>query len=278
LGQLTWIIKSGEEIDIIHMNNEVERIPVLKFTGESVKAVEDFVVQEFPLIIYLNGEELVTLLCSPSDLKYLAVGYLFSEGLISGKDDVKSILTDDIQGVVRIETAKGKTNNRRLKRYIGSSSGSGISLSKYSKISGLTEIKSPLTMTVLDIISLNNEFQNRSEVFRATGGVHSAALCDPRHIFVFSEDVGRHNAVDKVFGKCLLENLSTEDRIIATSCRISSEILIKVARRNIPILITKSAPTNLGVKLAKEFGITLIGFVRGQNMNVYSNEWRLINA
>ncbi len=119
------------------------------------------------------------------------------------------------------------------------------------------------------------EFQRRSDLYRTTGGVHSAALCDSEKILVFSEDVGRHNAVDKIFGRCLLEDIPTDDRMVVTSGRISSEILLKVARRRIPLIASKSAPTDLGVKLANDLGITLLGFVRGKRMNVYANRWRI---
>jgi len=114
-----------------------------------------------------------------------------------------------------------------------------------------------------------------SRVFKATGGVHSAALCDTQNILVFSEDIGRHNAIDKIFGECILEDIPTDEHLIITSGRVSSEILLKVAKRSIPILISKSAPTNLGVRLADDLGITLIGFVRGERMNVYTNKWRV---
>jgi len=93
---------------------------------------------------------------------------------------------------------------------------------------------------------------------------------------VFKEDISRNNALDKLFGECILKDIPTEERMVVTSCRISSEILCKVAKRNIPILISKSAPTNLAVRLAAEAGITLIGFVRAKRMNVYANEWRVI--
>jgi len=108
-----------------------------------------------------------------------------------------------------------------------------------------------------------------------TGGVHSAALCDTESILVFSEDIGRHNAIDKIFGKCILKDMPTDGRIVITSGRISSEILLKVAKRNIPIIISKSAPTDLGVKLANDLGITLLGFARGKRTNAYANDWRI---
>ncbi len=122
------------------------------------------------------------------------------------------------------------------------------------------------------------EFQDCSQVYRITGGVHSAALCDTGSILVFADDIGRHNAIDKIFGQSLLENIPTRDRIILTSGRISSEILLKVAKRNIPIIISKSAPTNLAVRLANDLGITLIGFVRGKRMNAYTNDWRIVRG
>ena len=105
--------------------------------------------------------------------------------------------------------------------------------------------------------------------------MHSAALCDNRDILVFAEDIGRHNAIDKIFGECILRDIPTDDRIVITSGRIPSEILLKVARRKIPIIISISAPTDLGVRLATDLGMTLIGFVRGKRMNVYTNGWRV---
>ena len=136
-------------------------------------------------------------------------------------------------------------------------------------------MKSPTVISAEDVFGLVKQFQHRSEVYRATGGVHSAALCRGRQILVFAEDIGRHNAVDKIFGRCLLEDIATEGGVVVTSGRISSEILLKVAKRDIPLLLSKAAPTNLGVKLADDLGITLIGFVRGRRMNVYSHGWRV---
>jgi FdhD protein len=261
------------------MVNEVEKISVLKLTDESRLNTEDIVAREFPLTIMLDDHELVTLLCSPSDLRYLAVGFLYSEGLINGKEDIKRVIVDDVRGVARVETTGERVDSGEIfKRFISSGCGRGASFYNSTDASGLAKIDSSLMVAVDAIVLLLKEFQHRSEIFRTTGGVHSAALCDQTHILVFSEDVGRHNAVDKVFGRCLMEGISTADRIVATSGRISSEILVKVARRNIPVLASKSAPTDLGVKLAKSLGVTLIGFVRGKRMNVYANEWRLNDA
>jgi FdhD protein len=137
------------------------------------------------------------------------------------------------------------------------------------------KVESKVEIPTLQVIALVKEFQHRSQIYRTTGGVHSAALCDTSDIIVFSEDIGRHNALDKIFGECILNDIATDDRIIITSGRISSEIVLKVAKRNIPIILSKSAPTNLGVRLADDLGVTLVGFIRGRRMNVYTHAERI---
>ena len=261
------------------MENEVIKVPIIRVSEEGLSSIDDIVVREFPLTIIFNNQELVTLLCSPKDLNYLATGFLFSEGLLSGKDEIKNILVDEQRGVVRFETENSNTEATELifKRLITSGCGKGAAFYSTSDTSTQPEIKSQARISTDDVLSLAKEFQQCSEVFRTTGGVHSAALCDADRIILFSEDIGRHNAIDKIFGECLLKDIATDDRLILTSGRISSEILLKVAKRNIPILISKSAPTDLGVELANKLGITLLGFVRGKRINIYANEWRIVN-
>jgi FdhD protein len=120
------------------------------------------------------------------------------------------------------------------------------------------------------------EFRKRSEIHRQTGGVHAAALADHTGVLVFREDIGRHNAVDKVIGAYLVKENSFKDRILLTSGRLSSEILQKVQRCRLPIVVSRSAPTDRSVALARERNITLIGFARGRRMNIYSGEERIL--
>jgi FdhD protein len=259
--------------------DSVERFPVQRVTRESRNDIEDIVTKELPLTIILDNIELTTLLCSPTDLKYLAVGFLVSEGLLKGKDDIRKIVVDERRGVVRVEAVEGKEFAPGVfKRLITSGCGRGVSFYSAADVQGQTKIKSETTISSTAVFTLVREFQHRSQVYRTTGGVHSAALCDTGSILLFNEDIGRHNAIDKIFGECLLRDISVDDRIIITSGRVSSEILLKVAKRNIPILISKSAPTDLGVRLAHDLGVTLIGFVRGGRMNVYANEWRVTTS
>ncbi|MBI4284189.1 MAG: formate dehydrogenase accessory sulfurtransferase FdhD [Chloroflexi bacterium] len=258
--------------------NEIARIPVWRLTEEGRSNIEDVVARESPLTIILNNQELVTLLCSPKDLRYLAIGFLCSEGLLDSKDEIKKIMVDDQRGVVRVETAENNILAKELvfKRFITSGCGRGASFYSAADAQDQAKVESRTQISTAQVLSLVNAFQHHSEIYRATGGVHSAALCDTASILVFNEDIGRHNAIDKIFGECLLKDIATDNRLVITSGRISSEILLKVAKRNIPILISKSAPTDLGVKLAGDLGITLLGFARGKRVNAYTNDWRIV--
>jgi FdhD protein len=270
-------VRAGDRIKIGKVDNETETFSILKFTEKGSSRIDDIVAKEFPLTIILNNRELATLLCSPADLRYLAVGFLSSEGLLKSKDEVKRIVIDDRRGVVRVKTEGDEELARDVLPKKITASGCGKGASFHSAAAGQVQdkVESKLKISAPEVLALVNKFQHHSQVYRATGGVHSAALCDTRNIIVFSEDIGRHNALDKIFGECILNDIATDDRIIITSGRVSSEILLKVARRNIPIIVSKSAPTNLGVRLADDLGVTLVGFARGKRMNVYTHAGRI---
>jgi FdhD protein len=255
----------------------VDTLRVLRINGDASHYIEDSIVKESPLTIIFNGEELVTLLCSPQHLNYLAIGYLVSEGLLKQKGDIKRLLTDDRRGVVRVDTAggsQGETAELTFKRLITSGCGRGSSVYSMGEVP-ISRITSSVSIAPSQVLTLMKNFQQRCTTFKITGGVHAAALCDKNEILAFHEDIGRHNAIDKVLGQCFLEDITTAEPLLLTSGRVSSEVVLKTTRRGISILISKSAPTDLAVKLAQDLGITLVGFVRGQRMNVYANEWRV---
>jgi FdhD protein len=262
------------------VTDETKRINALLITEKGKRKVEEVVTREFSLTIVLNHREVVTLLCTPEDLKWLAAGYLASEGFIQDKAQIKKITLNESKGIVHVETKGQEIADAEplTKKLIASSGGRGVTALRLSDALPQAKITSQMNMAPNDVFNMVKDFQERSEVFKATGGVHSAALCDTNSILLFTEDIGRHNAIDKIFGSCLLEDIPLDDRAIMTSGRVSSEILLKVAKRNIPILISKSAPTDVAVKLAESLGITLIGFVRGTRMNVYANSQRVIDT
>lgn len=244
------------------MTDGKEKLPIECLSAQDRQAAEDLVVRELGLTIILDGEELTTLRCSPAELEYLALGFLFSEGLVGGRDEVKGIAVDEQKGVARVETGRAQ-NKRRI-------SPGATSTRK------LTKIDSPLRVTAVRVLALVRRFQDRSRLFRETGGAHSAALCSDKRILVFSEDIGRSNALDKVLGRCLLDGIPAADRIVITSGRVSSLTVLKVSSLAVPILVSRSAPTDLGVRLARDLGITLVGFARGDKMNVYTAGWRIV--
>lgn len=249
----------------------------MRLTREGRSSREEVVAREFPVTIVLDNEELVTLLCSPQHLDYLAAGFLSSEGFLKSRDEIRKIVVDDERGVVRLETCgEGKelAHDVLFKRIISSGCGRGASFYSIADVTS-HEVESRMEVSTDEVFALVNKFQHGSQLYLATGGVHSAALCDRQRILLFAEDIGRHNAIDKVFGECLLRDMPTPDRIVITSGRISSEILHKVARRGIPILVSISQPTNLGVRIAGNLGVTLVGSVRGRRMNVFTNSWRV---
>jgi FdhD protein len=258
------------------LENNSEKFPALRFTKEGKSHIEKAIAQEFMLTIFMNGQELVTLMCSPKDLKYLAVGFLISEGLLTNIDEIKKIELDEWQGIVRVETNKTIDPDSRFfaKRLITSGCGGGATFYSDADIT-VNKVESRMKISTDEVFNLVQEFQRRSELYLTTHGVHSAALCDRQLMLVFHEDIGRHNAIDKIFGNCLLEKINTDNRAIISSGRISSEIMHKVAKRDIPIVISISEPTTLGVKIADNYGITLIASVRGNKFDVYTNEWRL---
>lgn len=258
------------------MDNQVG-VEALHIDRDGSQIRTEWTAREFPLTIMLNGEQLVTVLCSPGELEALAVGFLFSEGFIRTREEVTGLTLDAEGGIVRIRTAEGKAADEKLfaKRVLTTGCGRGMAFYSYADLDRKKKVVSDLQVTPEAVLSLSRRFQGSSSLYRLTHGVHSAALCDPENILFFAEDIGRHNAVDKVLGHCLLEGIAVAHRILITSGRISSEILFKTAGSGIPILVSKSAPTDMGVDLARELSVTLIGFVRGGAMNVYAGRERI---
>lgn len=240
--------------------------------GGRVEGVIDEVASELPIRLVLNNEPLVTLLCTPSELEELAVGFLLSEGLLSSRSSIKKLDVDERESTVRVDLADLQPDFSRLfeKRTISSGCGKGVTFTNYrTPAEHRIEIGNRL-ITLDDIRNLLNNFRTISKLYLETGGVHSAALSDGKGILFFSEDIGRHNAVDKIIGKAFLKSVSVENKILITSGRITSEIMTKAGRNRFPILISRAAPSCMAVSYAEDLGITLVGFARGDRMNIYT--------
>jgi len=239
--------------------------------------LQDLVIVEAPLTIYVNGRELVTLLCSPEKTDCLALGFLRSEGLITSTDDLSSVRVKEKEGLVEIELKNETGLAEKLygKRTVTSGCGKGTLFFNVLDSLRSRPLTGKLKIQAAEILALIGSLQSKAELFKSTGGVHSAAIADRENILYFHEDIGRHNAIDKIIGECLLAGIATGDKIIITSGRLSSEILLKAAKLEIQMLISRAAPTSLCIELAENLNITLVGFARGKRFNIYSHQWRI---
>ena len=240
----------------------------------------DIVTVEAALTIFVNGTELVTLLCTPSDMDRLALGFLRSEGFLTSLDEVESLRLQAEEGIVEIELKNAPDLAQSLygKRTVTSGCGKGTTF--YHALDALRSkpVSSALRLKSSQIHALMRALEERALLYKQTGGIHSAALANGAEILMFFEDIGRHNAVDKIVGQCLLEKVEMADKVLAVSGRLSSEILLKAAKLKLPVLISRAAPTTLSIELAESLNITMIGFARGRRMNIYSHPWRIETA
>ena len=260
------------------------RVSRIDVSGQKLEETSDFVAEETPLHIFLNQTHYVTMLCSPSQLKELAIGHFLSEGVLKSTEEIRKIrmekggkcqvrLKPDIDAEKRISISQPFT------RLIVSACGSPDywPLSKLIDRLSLAKLNLGLTVEAKIVSESVKRLNTLAETFRKTGGVHVAALYSVRgELLTFSEDVGRHNAVDKVIGAGALKKLDFENSFLALSGRLTGDIVLKSARMRIPIVASLAAAINSGVKIAQRTGITLIGFVRGKRMNVYTYPERIV--
>ena len=251
-----------------------KKYEILRINEKGRNIEEDIVVVEYPLTIMLEGREIITLFCTPKSLRELTIGFLYSEGYITSMKDLDKVTIDEENGLAHVFLAdkakkKIKSQSTGMNPKTGSSKGTDFKHLKeelYSK-----RITNRLEIDEQRLMDLMRTFSQSSDLFSSTGGVHSCGLCDYQGIIFFEDDIGRHNAYDKIFGRALEQGIDLGDKFILTSGRISSEMLIKVIKRQIPMVVSKAAPMSLAVDMAKELNITLVGFVRGEKMNIYTN-------
>lgn len=227
------------------------------------------VPQEITFSIYINDQELVTILCTPVKLNCLVLGYLFSEKIITDLKDVVSmrVCEDDSLADVKLNRADLKLPEKRV---LTSGCGGGTSFSFDAP-----KVESELTVTPVQILHLMRQLLENAAFYNLTGGIHTSAIGDQNSLLAITEDIGRHNTLDKLTGECLLRKISTRDRILLTTGRISSEMLRKAARMQVPVVVSLTSPTDQAILLAEETGIALIGYARGSRLTLYSHFERL---
>jgi FdhD protein len=249
----------------------IKRIVLKKQGGFSAES-EDYIATEKKLRVSVDGKELLSLYCTPLMVRELIVGFFLTEGVISGDFCLDTIsirfgeedITVDIPAGKEVET-KGAT--------ITSGCVGGITFNRKNAFEKITD---SLSVKATVIENVFREFQQKGELYRLTGCIHSAALANENKILIFAEDIGRHNAVDKVIGHCIIEDIPFNGKLLLVSGRLSSEIASKCARWGIPIVASRTAPTELAIKIAEASGVTLVGFVRSERMNIYTQTQRII--
>jgi FdhD protein len=251
--------------------------PALVWRDGALRAAEVPVVREIPVTLRLNGREIITLLASDDALDYLAAGFLRGEGFVSRPEDIRAIRVDPDAGTVDVEAAAVDPLAEKLLERRAVTSGCGKGTTFTHALDALQARAAPPgpRVSVAEVRRLVRELLAGSALYREAGGVHSAGLATAAGIVIFRDDIGRHNAVDKIHGECFLRGIPVEDKILLTTGRVSSEILVKAAKLGVPVLVSRSSATDLALELAGRTGITVIGQVRGGGLTVYAGEERV---
>lgn len=212
---------------------------------------DDFVAEEVFLRICVNGSVYASLVCSPWALDELVIGYLHTDGVISSYDEVESLCFEGDAALVQLRSAPAAPRS---------------------------PVSHPVRpLTARGVVHLVQTLEDDSTLFHHTGGVHNAALSDGERILFSCEDVGRHNALDRLIGRCLIQGISMKDMVIVFSGRVPDEIIRKVAWASCRAMVSVSAPTSMAIETAREAGITLICFVRQNRFNVYTHPDRFVS-
>lgn len=237
-----------------------------------------WLIKEQPVTLYLNDREVVTLLCAGHHLDELAAGFFFAEGFFKTRADLESLDVNEAEGKVNLRVQSDASLTERLwqKRTVTSGCGKG-SLFYYSLDALLSRpVTASIRISANQILDRVEDLHRLSKTYRRTHGVHNSAAAESDRIVLFRDDIGRHNAVDMIVGHFFLNSISLEDKLLITTGRLTSEMLIKAAKMRIPVLVSRNTATSLAVELARALNITLIGYARAGKFTVYSGAERVI--
>lgn len=280
------------------MPDPTVELAYIEYDGERASPVSRAVIAETPWVLYVDKHELVTFMCSPTDLHLLALGFLRSEGLIERLDDVwqlKVYLDEDrvymffpaagLAGERSMPTCaeasgsidvrlRGGLPARPAKRILTSGCGGGVT---FDDLSGeRPPLQSSLRISAAQIANLMRLLNEHGQLYRTSRGVHTSALASPSELLLLAEDVGRHNTLDKIRGASMLHEVATRDRVLLSTGRISTEMISKARKMEVPIVMSRTSPTAASVALAHRWNMTLIGYVRGRQMRIYAGAERIL--
>ena len=255
----------------------IEQCPIRRYRDGRADADVDEVIAEARIELQLNDDpRRIAMLCLPRDLDALAVGFLRGEGILRTRRDLAGVHVDADARRVAIE---GDLDADALEAMYdrwtwgtgcgGGGTGRDFDAPRYGPV------PAGPTLSAETLLRLARDFHGRQTLWNQTGGVHACALAGEAGIVLSAEDVGRHNAFDKVLGRALLDGVELDDKLVLTTGRLSAEIVSKAVACGLPMLVSRSAVTALGISLARRFGLTLVGFMRGGRLNVYTGYQRI---
>ncbi|MEO0402433.1 MAG: formate dehydrogenase accessory sulfurtransferase FdhD [Pseudomonadota bacterium] len=234
------------------------------------------VVEERPLTIFLNGQEIVTAMTIGDYPDYLALGFLRNQGMLGAQDDVIGVDYEEELETVVVRTANSTNHEEKLKKKTRTS-GCAVGTVFGDMMEGLADVSLPkTTVRTSDLYALAARINRTPSLYLTAGAIHGTVLCQGDQPLVYMEDVGRHNAVDKIAGWMMAHNVQAQDKILYTTGRLTSEMVIKTAMMGIPVLASRSGFTAWGVEIAQSVGLTVIGRMRGARFVCLSGEDRLM--
>lgn len=254
------------------MMSELKPINYQQLHSRKWELIDNFVIVEKPVSLFVNNELWLTFMCTPNQLEALACGFLFNEGEISDKSEIVDIHICDSEEIIDVWLDHSTQKPEEWKRTSGCTGG----YTSTDIWSLKPEILNGSSISYQGIHDLVEKMFDTQDLYRKAGGVHTSIISDGNEVHVMVEDVGRHNTLDKLAGRLLLEDIDMSRKIILTTGRISSDMLQKAARIGAPMVISRTSPTSLSIELANKWGITLIGYARRNRFNVYSHPSRII--
>jgi len=239
----------------------------------------DCVANESILTITVNNEELINFSCSSANLEEMAVGFLFSSGIISSINEIEMLKLCAASNKVSFLLKDNIFFDNKIwqkRQTITSGCGQGKSFNIQTLKNNIPKITGSLQVSPDYICELFSDLRNISQSYKNTGCIHIAALIKEGGPSIVREDIGRHNAIDKILGAALRIEVDFSKYILCCSGRISSDMILKAGRAGIPIVASRAAPTSLAVDIAEDLNITLIGFARGKRLNIYTHPKRIL--
>lgn len=264
----------GGPAEVLQARDEVPvRLQVVEVGTRRVRGMP----VERPITIYMNDVEVATVQATPADLEEMAVGFMVSEGLIIDREQLTGIEADRKRGMVYVTTNESVPDDLVHKtRYVTSGCGKGITFSSVGHARGLAPVTSTMTIESEPLYEMMGQMARAAEQYRDSGGTHACALGREGRVVLVREDVGRHNALDKLLGRAFLDRIPTDDAVLLTTGRISYEMAVKAAKARVPIVVSRTAVTDLAADIATDLGITLVGYARGGKLVVYTRPERVI--